>query len=68
MGQGFLAFPAWMNSDEMMLIGRKKHRIYLEQDVGNKVINLTDEFEHLVIRQVFEGEFTLSSIAGVCLP
>ena len=39
----------------------------LEEDVRNKVVDLADELEHLVIRQVLQGEFTLSSVARIGL-
>lgn len=39
----------------------------LEQDVRNKVIDLANELEHLVVGQVLQGKFALGSVARVRL-
>lgn len=40
----------------------------LEQNAGNEVVDLADELEKRILRQVLEREFTLGGVAGVCLP
>ena len=39
----------------------------LEEDVRNKVVDLANELEHLVIREVLQGEFTLSGVTRIGL-
>jgi hypothetical protein len=39
----------------------------LQQDIRNKVVDLADELEHLVFRQVLQCEFTLGSVTRVGL-
>jgi len=39
--------------------------MYLEQDVRNKLVDLANQLEEGVFREVLEGEFALSNITGV---
>ncbi len=39
----------------------------LEKNIRNKVVDLADKLEVLVLRKVLESEFTLSGVTGICL-
>lgn len=65
MGQGFLAFPAYAYDEtETRSISGPT---YLEENIRNKFVNLADEFEVFVIREVFESKFTLGSVTRIGL-
>ena len=40
----------------------------LQEDVRHDLVQLGDQFEQGVIREVLQGKLSLAGVAGVCLP
>jgi len=43
-------------------------RSYLEENIRDQVVDLTDKLEHLVVGKMLEGKLALSSVAGIGFP
>lgn len=67
-GPRVLRFSSLQILSKLIDIRSEANCANLQQDIRYNVINLPDELEHLVVRQMLQGEFSLSRVPRVRLP